>query len=51
MGRAAGFSLINCAVNPQAAGERVTACEPILKSKKVLTDTRAKDNKKGTNHF
>lgn len=36
MGRVAEFSLINCAVNPQAARERVTAYEPILKSKKVL---------------
>lgn len=36
MGRVAEYSLINCAVNPQAARERVTAYEPVLKSKKVL---------------
>lgn len=36
MGRVAAFSLINCAVNPQAARERVTAYEPVLKKKKVL---------------
>lgn len=36
MGRVAAYSLINCAVNPQAARERVTAYEPILKSKKIL---------------
>ena len=28
--------MINCAVNPQAARERVTAYEPVLNSKKVL---------------
>ena len=28
--------MINCAVNPQAARERVTAYEPILKAKKVM---------------
>lgn len=28
--------MINCAVNPQAARERVTAYEPILKKKKIL---------------
>lgn len=36
MGRVASYSMINCAVNPQAARERVTAYEPILKKKKVL---------------
>ncbi|MBR6627084.1 MAG: FAD-dependent oxidoreductase [Lachnospiraceae bacterium] len=36
MGRIAEYSLINCAVNPQAARERVTAYEPILRKKKVL---------------
>jgi len=36
MGRVAEYSMINCAVNPQAARERVTAYEPILKSKKVM---------------
>lgn len=36
MGRVQEFSMINCAVNPQAARERVTAYEPILKSRRVL---------------
>ncbi len=36
MGRIAEFSLINCAVNPQAARERFMAYEPILTKKKVL---------------
>ena len=36
MGRIATYSMINCAVNPQAARERVTAYEPILRKKKVL---------------
>lgn len=36
MGRIAEYSLINCAVNPQAARERVTAYEPILQKKKVM---------------
>ena len=36
MGRIQHFSMINCAVNPQAARERVTAYEPILKPKKVM---------------
>lgn len=36
MGRVASYSLLNCAVNPQAARERVNAFEPILKKKKVL---------------
>lgn len=36
MGRVQEYSMINCAVNPQAARERVTAYEPIRKSKKVM---------------
>lgn len=36
MGRIQEYSMINCAVNPQAARERVTAYEPICKSKNVL---------------
>ena len=36
MGRIQEYSMINCAVNPQAARERVTAYEPICKSKKVM---------------
>lgn len=36
MGRVASYSLLNCAVNPQATRERVNAYEPILKKKKVL---------------
>lgn len=36
MGRVASYSLLNCAVNPQAARERINAYEPILKKKKVL---------------
>lgn len=36
MGRVAEYSLLNCAVNPQAARERAMAYEPILKRKKVL---------------
>ena len=36
MGRIAEYSMINCAVNPRAARERVTAYEPILQKKKVL---------------
>ena len=36
MGRIAEYSLINCAVNPQAARERFFAYEPILSKKKVL---------------
>lgn len=36
MGRIQEYSMINCAVNPQAARERVTAYEPVLKSKKVM---------------
>lgn len=36
MGRIQEYSMINCAVNPQAARERVTAYEPVIKSKKVM---------------
>jgi 2-enoate reductase len=36
MGRVAEYSLINCAVNPRAARERVTALEPVIRKKKVL---------------
>ncbi len=36
MGRIQEYSALNCAVNPQAARERVTAYNPILKPKKVL---------------
>lgn len=36
MGRIQFFSALNCAVNPQAARERVTAYEPITRPKKVL---------------
>lgn len=36
MGRIQQYSMINCAVNPQAARERVTAYEPVTRSKKVL---------------
>lgn len=36
MGRIQEYSMINCAVNPQAARERVTAYEPICRSKKVI---------------
>lgn len=36
MGRVAEYSLINCAVNPQAARERVTAYTPVLRQKKAL---------------
>lgn len=36
MGRIQEYSMLNCAVNPQAARERVTAYEPIVKSKKVM---------------
>ena len=34
MGRVASYFLLNCAVNPQAARERVNAYEPILKKRK-----------------
>ena len=36
MGRVQEYSMINCAVNPQAARERDMAYEPILKSKEVM---------------
>lgn len=36
MGRVQEYSMLNCAVNPQAARERVTAYEPVCKPKKVL---------------
>lgn len=36
MGRIQQYSMINCAVNPQAARERVTAYEPVARPKRVL---------------
>lgn len=36
MGRVQEYSMINCAVNPQAARERVTAYEPVCRKKKVM---------------
>lgn len=36
MGRVQEYSMINCAVNPQAARERVTAYNPVLRPKRVL---------------
>lgn len=36
MGRIQEYSMLNCAVNPQAARERVTAYEPVCRPKKVL---------------
>lgn len=36
MGRIQEYSMINCAVNPQAARERAMHYEPILKQKRVL---------------
>ena len=36
MGRIAEYSMINCAVNPQAARERFMAFEPVIKKKKVV---------------
>lgn len=36
MGRIQEYSMINCAVNPQAARERAMSYNPILKKKKVL---------------
>ena len=36
MGRIQFYSLLNCAVNPQAAREKVMAYNPILKPKKVM---------------
>ncbi|RDY30463.1 FAD-dependent oxidoreductase [Lachnotalea glycerini] len=36
MGRIQEYSMLNCAVNPQACRERATALTPILKKKKVI---------------
>ena len=36
MGRIQEYSLINCAVNPQAGRERVTEYRPVLRAKRVL---------------
>ena len=36
IGRIQEYSMVNCAVNPQAARERVTAYNPVLKAKRVL---------------
>lgn len=36
MGRIQEYSMINCAVNPQAGRERVTAYNPVLRPKRVL---------------
>lgn len=36
MGRIQEYSMINCAVNPQAARERVTAYNPVPRAKRVL---------------
>jgi 2-enoate reductase len=36
MGRVQAYSALNCAVNPQAAREKVRAYRPILKKKRVL---------------
>ena len=36
MGRIQEYSMINCAVNPQASRERVNAYLPIMKAKKVM---------------
>lgn len=36
MGRIQEYSMVNCAVNPQAARERVAAYNPVLKAKRVL---------------
>ena len=36
MGRVQHYSMINCAVNPRAARERVTALEPVAKPKRVM---------------
>lgn len=36
MGRVQAYSALNCAVNPQAAREKVRAYNPILKKKKIL---------------
>lgn len=36
MGRIQEYSMINCAVNPQAARERVTMYEPVVSKKRVI---------------
>ena len=36
MGRIQGYSMINCAVNPQCARERYYAYNPVIRKKKVL---------------
>ncbi len=36
MGRIQEYSMLNCAVNPRACRERVTAYEPVVKPKKVM---------------
>lgn len=36
MGRIQEYSMINCAVNPQAARERYTAYNPVCRSKKIM---------------
>lgn len=36
MGRIQHYSMINCAVNPQTARERVTAYEPVAKPKRIM---------------
>ncbi len=36
MGRIQEYSMINCAVNPQAGRERVTAYHPVLRPKRVM---------------
>lgn len=36
MGRIQEYSMINCAVNPQACRERVTKYEPIIKEKRIM---------------
>lgn len=36
MGRIQEYSMINCAVNPQAARERIAAYNPVLRAKRVL---------------
>lgn len=36
MGRIQEYSMVNCAVNPQAARERITVYNPVLKAKHVL---------------
>ena len=36
MGRIQEYSMVNCAVNPQAGRERVTAYNPVLRPKRIL---------------